>query len=112
MIEKDDQVQETTREKIREAAQSGVIQLILPGLMAVSTLFLGYAVNRLSDHFDRIDAHLAASDTSTTVLRRDVDELKALVPVREAQIKEIRDEADHTAWTVGEMQRDSARPSH
>lgn len=106
MNETEEAMEANTREKIREAAQSGIVQLVMPGLMAVAMLFLGYTVNRLSDHFDRIDSHLAASDTSTTVLRRDVDELKALVPIREAQIKEIRDEADHTAWTVGEMQRD------
>lgn len=106
MTEKDDDVQDSTREKIKEAAQSSVVQLILPGVMTVATLFLGYGVHQLSDHFDRIDAHLAASDTSTTVLRRDVDELKALVPVREAQIKAVAAEADHTAWEMADLQRD------
>lgn len=109
MTEKDDDVQDSTREKIKEAAQSGVIQLIIPGVMAVSVFFLGYAVNRLSDHFDRIDAHLAASDTSTAVDHKDLSDLKALVPLREAQIKEIRDLAQKTAWTVDEMQRDRTR---
>lgn len=108
MTEKDDDVQDSTREKIKEAAQSGVIQLIIPGVMAVSVFFLGYAVNRLSDHFDRIDAHLAASDTATAVDHKDLSDLKALVPLREAQIKEIRDLANKTAWTVDEIQRDRA----
>lgn len=106
MTEKDNDVEASTREKIKEAAQSGVIQLIMPGVMAVGMLFLGYAVNRLSDHFDRIDAHLATADTSTTVLRRDVDELKAIIPAHEAQIKAIAAEADHTAWEMADLQRD------
>lgn len=106
MTEKDDEMEASTREKMREAAQSSIVQLIIPGIMTVSTFFLGYAVNRLSDHFDRIDQHLATADTSTTVLRRDVDELKALVPVREAQIKAIAAEADHTAWEMSDLQRD------
>lgn len=109
MNEKDDDVQETTRERIREAAQSGLIQLIIPGVMALGMFFLGYAVNRLSDHFDRIDAHLAASDTATAVDHKDLQDLKALVPLREAQIKEIRDLAQKTAWTVDEIQRDRVR---
>ncbi len=104
----DDNMEATIREKIRESTQSGLTQLILQGCMAVFMLFLGYAVNRLSDHFDRIDSHLATADTSTTVLRRDVDELKALVPVREAQIKAIGAEADHTAWEMADLQRDRA----
>lgn len=108
MTEKDDDVQDTTRERINEAARSSIVQLVMPGIMSIGMLFLGYAVNRLSDHFDRIDAHLATSDTSTTVLRRDVDELKALVPVREAQIKAIGAEADHTAWEMADLQRDRA----
>lgn len=112
MTEKDDEVQDSTREKIREAAQSGMPQLLLQGFLTVAIFFMGYTVNRLSDHFDRIDAHLAASDTSTTVLRRDVDELKALVPVREAQIKAIAAEADHTAWEMTDIQRDRAAGHH
>lgn len=106
MNQKDDEMEASTREKMKEAAQSSIVQLVIPGIMSISTIFLGYAVNRLSDHFDRIDQHLATSDTSTTVLRRDVDELKALVPVREAQIKAIAAEADHTAWEMADLQRD------
>src|ERR1700750_167405 len=79
MIDQESGMQDSTREKIKEAAQSGLVQLIMPGVMAVAMLFLGYAVNRLSDHFDRIDAHLANSDTTTTVLRRDVDDQKVQV---------------------------------
>lgn len=108
MTEKADDMQDTTREKIKEAAQSGVIQLIIPAVMALGMFFLGFAVNRLSDHFDRIDAHLAASDTVSAVDHKDIADLKALVPVREAQIKEIRDLANKTAWTVDEIQRDRA----
>lgn len=108
MNPKDDDVQETTREKLNDAAKSSLVQLVLPGAMTIATIFLGWGVHQLSDHFDRIDAHLAASDTSTVVLRRDVDELKALVPVREAQIKAVAAEADHTAWEVGDLQRDRA----
>jgi len=107
MIEKDDDVQDSTRERLNEAAKSSIVQLVMPGLMAVGMLFLGYAVNRLSDHFDRIDAHLAASDTSTTVLRRDMDEVKTLTAVQGAQLKEVQNEADHTAWIVGSMQHDT-----
>lgn len=106
MTAKDEQVEAATSEKIKEISQSGMIQLVFPGIMVVAMFFLGFAVNRLSDHFDRIDAHLAASDTSTTVLRRDVDALQALVPVREAQIKAIAAEADHTAWEMADLQRD------
>lgn len=106
MNEKDDEVQESTREKLNEAAKSSLVQLVLPGIMTIATLFLGYGVHQLSDHFDRIDAHLAASDTSTVVLRRDVDELKALVPIREAQIKAVAAEADHTTWEMADLQRD------
>ncbi len=99
----------STRAKLQELTESSVYKLAVPALMSCAIFFLGYAVNRLSDHFDRIDAHLAASDTMTVVLRRDVDELKALVPIREAQIKEIRDKANETAWEVGELQRDQSR---
>ena len=108
MSEKDTEImiQESTREKIREMTQSGVMQLFWPGIMTIALFFLGYAVNRLSDHFDRIDAHLAASDTVSAVDHKDIADLKALVPLREAQIKEIRDLAQKTAWTVDEIQRD------
>lgn len=109
MIDQESGMQDSTREKIKEAAQSGLVQLIMPGVMAVAMLFLGYAVNRLSDHFDRIDAHLANSDTTTTVMRRDVDELKTLTAVQATQIKEVQNEADHTAWIVGSMQHDTGR---
>lgn len=109
MTQKDDDVDDSTRARIKEISQSGVIALVIPGLMAVGMFFLGFAVNRLSDHFDRIDAHLAASDTSTAVDHKDIGDLKALVPLREAQIKEIRDLAQKTAWTVDEMQRDRVR---
>jgi len=109
MTEKDSEVQESTRERLNEAAKSSIVQLVMPGLMSVGMMFLGYAVNRLSDHFDRIDAHLANSDTSTTVMRRDVDELKTLTAVQSTQIKEVQNEADHTAWIVGSMQHDTGR---
>lgn len=108
MTEKDDDVEASTRAKLQEMTESAVYKLAVPAFMSCAIFFLGYAVNRLSDHFDRIDAHLAASDTSTTVLRSDVDALKALVPQREAQIKEIRELAQKTAWTVDEIQRDRA----
>ena len=107
MIDQEHGMQDSTREKIREAAQSGLVQLIMPGVMAVAMLFLGYAVNRLSDHFDRIDAHLANSDTTTTVLRRDVDDQKVQVQAQAVQLKAVQEEADHTAWMVGEWQRDT-----
>lgn len=109
---KDDDVEASTRERIKEAAQSGIVQLVMPGLMAIAMLFLGFAVNRLSDHFDRIDAHLAASDTLSAVDHKDISDLKALVPMREAQIKEIRDLAKETAWTVDEMQHDRSAGRH
>ena len=102
-------MEESTREKIKEAAQSGIVQLVLPGIMAIATLFLGYAVNRLSDHFDRIDAHLAASDTSTVLLRHDVDTLQQLVPQRTAEIKEIRDKVDRATWKLDELTAEPAR---
>lgn len=103
---KDDDVEPSTRAKIRDLTESGLYQLVMPGIIAVALFFLGYAVNRLSDHFDRIDAHLAASDNDAVGVKKDVEALKALVPQREAQIKEIRDLAQKTAWTVDEMQRD------
>lgn len=109
MIDKDEHVHETTREKLQEVTESAIYKLAWPTVMSAALFFLGWTVNRLSDHFDRIDSHLAASDTSTVVLRRDVDELKALAPIQAAQIKEVKDEADHTAWIVGELQRDRAR---
>lgn len=108
MTQKDDDVEASTRERIKEAAQSGIVQLVMPGIMAIALLFLGFTVNRLADHFDRIDAHLAASDTGSAVDHKDIADLKALVPMREAQIKEIRDLANKTAWTVDEIQRDRA----
>ena len=109
MTEKDDDMQETTREKLNEAARSSIVQIVMPGLMSVGMLFLGYAVNRLSDHFDRIDSHLATSDTSATVLRHEMDEQKTLTAVTAVQLKEVQNEADHTAWIVGSMQHDSGR---
>lgn len=109
MTQGNEDVEASTREKIKEITQSGVMQLFFPGIITIALFFLGFAVNRLSDHFDRIDAHLAASDTLSAVDHKDLSDLKALVPVREAQIKEIRDLAQKTAWTVDEMQRDRAR---
>ena len=109
MTDEDHVIHESTREKIKEMTQSGVMQLFWPGIMTIALFFLGYAVNRLSDHFDRIDAHLAASDTSSAVDHKDLADLKALVMVHEAQIKEIQSVAQKTAWTVDEMQRERAR---
>lgn len=109
MTRKDEDVRDSTRERLQEVTESTFYKLAWPTLMSAALFFMGWTVNRLSDHFDRIDSHLAASDTSTVVLRRDVDELKATVPVQAAQIKEIKDEADHTAWMMGEMQRDRVR---
>ena len=110
MTEQDDHVMhESTREKIKEMTQSGVMQLFWPGIMTIALFFLGYAVNRLSDHFDRIDAHLASSDTANAVDHKDLADLKALVVVHEAQIKEIQGVAQKTAWTVDEMQRERVR---
>ena len=109
MTDRDDHMmQESTREKIKEMTQSGIMQLFWPGIMTIALFFLGYAVNRLSDHFDRIDAHLAASDTANAVDHKDLADLKALYPQQEAQIKEVRDLAQKTAWTVDEIQHDRA----
>jgi hypothetical protein len=109
MTQKDEAVHESTREKLQEVTESAIYKLAWPTVMSAALFFLGWTVNRLSDHFDRIDSHLAASDTSTTVLRRDVDELKAQAPAQAAQIKAIQEEADHTSWALGELQRDRSR---
>lgn len=106
MTQKDDEVHESTRAKLQEVTESAIYKIAWPAIMSCAIFFMGWTVNRLSDHFDRIDSHLAASDTSTTVLRKDMDDMKAMIPQHEAQIREIRDLAKQTAWDVAELQRE------
>jgi len=106
MTAKDDDVQESTRVKLQELTESAVYKLAIPAIMSCAIFFLGWTVNRLSDHFDRIDAHLAASDTSTVVLRHDVDEEQRAIPQLDARIKDLEHATAQTAWTVQEIQRD------
>lgn len=80
-------------ERYTDTATAKLVTQALLGVLSVAVSALAWSVGKWSDHFDRIDAYMARSDTSQQVLRVDVDNLKALVPIREAQIKEIRDMA-------------------
>lgn len=109
MTQKDDHVEEATRAKLQEVTESALYKIVVPAIMSCAIFFLGWTVNRLSDHFDRIDAHLAASDTSTTLLRSDVNDLKTLAPQMESQIREVRDATMANKYAIEALQADRGR---
>ncbi len=72
-------------------AQSAWLKIIGTAALTIAPVVIGSYATKILEHLDRIDTFMANSDKSAALLKQDVDNLKALVPVREAQIKEVRD---------------------
>lgn len=72
-------------------AQSAWLKIIGTAALTLAPVVIGSYATKILEHLDRIDTFMANSDKSVALLKQDVDNLKALVPQREAQIKEIRD---------------------
>lgn len=89
--EKADDVAETRLTGAEKIAQSAWLKIIGTAALTLAPIVIGSYATKILEHLDRIDTFMANSDKSAALLKQDVDGLKALVPVREAQIKEIRD---------------------
>jgi len=94
-----------TEAKLERMTESALYKIAVPAVMSLAISVLAWSVNKLADHFDRIDSHLVATDLDTSALKRDVADLKQMVPQRTQQIQEIRDMALQTRWDVSELQR-------
>jgi len=103
MTQENEVIDHAKMERYAETATSKIVSRALLGVLSIAVSALAWSVGKWSDHFDRIDAYMARADTKQEVMRADVDTLKALVPIREAQLKEIRDMALDSKFRLDHM---------
>lgn len=83
--------------------QTAVLQWIIPGIMSVILGALAWGVNKMDNNFQRIDAYMAKTDASYSVMHNDLERQKAEIPVLRQQIQDVRDVSRQNAWKIDEI---------
>lgn len=76
-------------QRIADAPLLKLVQYLISGVMVPAAVWMGLGV---LGRMDRIEALLISTDKNYALLKQDVDNLKALVPQRQAELNKLNDQ--------------------